>query len=528
MNTLDWSIAIGMLAALIIVAFSLGKFCKSVADFLLGGRKIRKYLGMSAGAAEGVGLGTIAANMQQGMTRGFALMWTSVLLMLYTVPIFGIMGFGIKRFRATKCMTIPQFLEQRYHKDIRLLLGLTMAVSGILNMAIFPIVGSNILVKYAGLPASFMVAGLECSTVYTVMVGIVALAVFFTFIGGMVTVVVTDFIQASIMIGMIVFAGFLTFHRLGVEKIHETLTVTSGLGAAAFNPFLKGSYGVQWVLWLVLLTTVNKMAFAPAVQKMASADSPETARKMDLLQSIFGMGMKTFMLLMGVGALAMLGATPPAGMTESTYQTVAGAMYLREILPHVILGITFAAMLFAEISTEDSYLLSWSAVIINDIVAPLKKKPFNTRQHIWAIRIAIACIGLFLIGFGFTYNPTMSILDYMYITGTIISGVGLSVLFGLYWKRATTAGTVGTVLVCLLVPLFGLFGKQEFLWGDNYPLSPQQSGLIAIIGGTVVMVCVSLLTCKGKQAHGWVDYGKVVKQMDAAEKAAKLARKAAK
>ena len=510
MTTWDWIIAAVMLVGLLVVAVYLGRLNRSVADFILAGRKVRKYLGMSAGSAENLALAGIAASLQQGMQHGFALIWISVILMTYTIPVFGLLGFGIKRFRATRCMTIPQFLEQRYDKRLRLLVGVILAASGILNMAIFPLVGSQFLVAFSGLPATLAVGAWTLPTAPTFMITLVALAVLFTFLGGMVTVVVTDYLQATIMIGSLVLAGVLTLINIGPVNIHHALQ--THLGDAAYNPFSEGSYGLIWVCWIVLLTTCNKLAFAPAVQKLASSDSPETARKMELFQNIFGMGMRTFMLLMGIGALAMLGPTPPDGQSAEVYYRFAGAIYLRETLPVLVMGLVFAAMMFAAISTDDSYLLAWSAVIVNDIIQPLRRTPFAPRTHIRLMRFIILLIGLFVIAFGLTYDPQETILNYIYMTGTLLGGIGISVILGLYWPRATTAGAIAAILTCTVIPLADLFGRQ--LVGDRYPLTSQQSGLLALVLSILAMGLVSLLTGRGP-ATGWVDYGPVVRRLDA-------------
>jgi SSS family solute:Na+ symporter len=366
------------------------------------------------------------------------------------------------------------------------------------------------------MPEAFSLGPWSVSTVHLFMVTLVTLAVLFTFLGGMVTVVVTDYIQATIIVAALIFVGIMTLGALGPAAIHSTLQ--EQMGDAAFNPFLAGSYGLTWIVWVFLLTTVNKLAFAPAVQKMASADSPETARKMELLQSLFGMGMRIFLLLIGIGALAAMGGSPPAGQTEEFYFRFAGAIHLRETLPVIVMGIVFAALLFAAISTDDSYLLAWSAVIVNDIVQPLFPKPFSPRTHIRIMRGFIVLIGLFVIFFGLTYDPRESILDYIYMTGTLIGGVGISVFVGLYWSRATTAGAVAAIVVCAVIPLADLIGKQ--LIGDLYPLTIQQSGLLALTLSLLLMVVVSLLTGRGKVSGKWVDYGVDVKRLDAQEREA--------
>ena len=57
-------------------------------------------------------------------------------------------------------------------------------------------------------------------------------------------------------------------------------------------------------------------------------------------------------------------------------------MYLSEILPVGILGLVVAGMLAAFMSTHDSYLLCWSTIITNDIIAPLSGKKMSYNKKI--------------------------------------------------------------------------------------------------------------------------------------------------
>jgi solute:Na+ symporter, SSS family len=519
MTAIDWTVAIALLLGLIVIGFVIRNYSRSVADFLVGGRKIRKYLGLSSQRAEGVGLAGIAAKGQQGFEYGFAYMWISILLLVYVVPVFGILGFGIKRFRATKCMTVAQYIQERYRsKRLRLLVGFVLGLSGILNIAIMPKVEGEFLAAFLGLPADFHCFGFDISTVTMIVVILLFFAGLFTFLGGMITVVVTDYIQSVILFGTLIFVSFFTVFKIGVVPIHESLQVN--LGSGAYNPFASSSYGVVWVLWVLLATTFVKMGYAPAVQKLASTDSPETARKMELISGFFGTGQGCLTLIIGIGALAFLGSTIPVGMELQEYHRAVSAIYLSQMLPTVLMGVALAAMLFASISTNDSNLLSWSTVLVNDIVIPLRGKPFSQKGHMRAVRVMVMFLVLFMLFFGEIYTMQQSIVNYLYMTGTIMAGVGITVIFGLYWKRATTAGAYAGMITCLLIPLGDIFGKQ-FL--DNYPLSTQESGLYAMLGGIVMLILVSLLTGSG-EAPGWVDYGKIVRGMDADEKA-RLAKK---
>lgn len=516
MTTIDWCIAFAFLGIMIAIGLSLRKYARTMADFLVAGRKVRKFLGLGSQRAEGVGLSSIAAYAQQGFQHGFAFLWIGIINKIWQIPIFGILGFGIKRFRATRCMTIAQYIEERYQsKGLRTFIGVVLAISGIINMSIFPKVESTFLIAFAGLPDTFQLGSLEVSTMPVLMAILLFLAVFFAFLGGMITVIVTDFAQAIILIGTLIFVGVFTLVKVGVGPIHESLQ--SNLGQGAYNPFISGSYGWTWILWTFLLGTFIKFSFAPEVQRLASSDSPETARKMELIAAFFGTGQGAFILMLGIGALALFGTTVPDSMDAETYHRFVAALYLKEALPPILMGIAFAALLFASISTNDSYLLSWSTVIVNDIIAPLRKKHFEYKGHMFAIRLTIIVIAVVMLLWSLLYKAHESIIEYMYLSGTIMAGIGISVLFGLYWKRANKAGAYAAIITCVVVSLSDMLGNQ-FL--ESYPLTTQQSGLCAMTGAIAMMVLVSLITGRGT-CGGWVDYGIVVREMDDAEKAAR-------
>ena len=65
---------------------------------------------------------------------------------------------------------------------------------------------------------------------------------------------------------------------------------------------------------------------------------------------------------------------------------------------------------------------------------------------------------LFLVGM--VYEPTLPIWEYMWLLANIIGGTGIAVLFGMYWRRASTAGAYAAVLVSLALPLTDLAARS--------------------------------------------------------------------
>ena len=89
------------------------------------------------------------------------------------------------------------------------------------------------------------------------------------------------------------------------------------------------------------------------------------------------------------------------------------------LLPVGIVGLVSAAMIAAFMSTHDSYLLCWSSVIVQDVIAPLRREPLSIPSRVRLTRILIVVIGGYILAWGLFYEGGDDVWDYMSITGAI-------------------------------------------------------------------------------------------------------------
>ncbi|MDA0659801.1 MAG: hypothetical protein O3C60_13295 [Planctomycetota bacterium] len=516
MSPVDWILLGVLMAGLLISGWIVRTYMQSVADFVVLNRRMRMYLGLSTWSVEGIGLVSIAYLTEQGFQSGLGYVWMTLLSMALYVPVFGILGFGIRRFRATRVQTIPQYHEMRFSKGVRIMSGISLAVGGILNMAIFPAVSSRFLVLFMGLPPEIYLFGTTLSVEKMTMILLVVVSAFMAMIGGMVTMVVTDYIQYVLLTVSMFVLTVLAVVAANPSQVNVVLT--EKMGDAAFNPFLQSAggegYGITWVMFFLLSGVIAPLCFPPSTVKLASTDSPETTRRMALLGSILNMGRNVMLLIWGACALTFVTQHPDIvqtfGSIEPRYAT---ASFLHSISPVGILGICAFGMICAYISTDNGYYLSWSAIIVNDIITPMRGKPLSTKTHFLLLRCTIVCIATFLLIWGIVYPLPESILSYIYLTGTIFTSAGIITFFGLYWRRASSAGAYWTAFVCLAVPLADIFGKWWLTsnFGDRikYPLKSHESGLLSILLAIIGFVVIGLISDAGEVR--WKDYGAVLK-----------------
>ena len=66
--------------------------------------------------------------------------------------------------------------------------------------------------------------------------------------------------------------------------------------------------------------------------------------------------------------------------SETLKTQLRAPLVLAEVLPVGLLGAFAALMLAAFVSTHDTYLHSWGSILIQDVIMPFRKKPFEKKR----------------------------------------------------------------------------------------------------------------------------------------------------
>ena len=153
-------------------------------------------------------------------------------------------------------------------------------------------------------------------------------------------------------------------------------------------------------------------------------------------------------------------------------------------------------------STDDSYLIAWSGIIVQDLIAPLRTKEISGTGRVLLTRICVFVIGFLMLIFGIWYELKDSAFRYLLDVTTIYYAGGLPVLVaGLYWKRANLPGAY-------LAFAFGAFLPLAFVAEDiilqargigepgffNELFSANMRGLMSFVLGFIGMGIGSIIT----------------------------------
>ena len=484
---LDGSIVGLYLLVTMVAGLMVRKYVGKVEHFLVAGREMDVYLGIASLAATEFGIVTCMYTAQNGYEKGFAGATPGILMALAMAAV-GLTGFVIKPLRDSGVITIPELLEQRFGGRIRWAAGVVIVLGGLLNMGVFLRTGGQFLVLVAGLNVRYL------EIMMTVLLVGVAI---YTILGGMLSVLVTDFLQFVVMSAGLILVTILILVNVGWEKL--VTTVETSYGAGGFNPFVNPTMGWQYVLFNLMLNTAAVLTWQTIIARVLAARDTSTGRKVYTRTSFFFVCRFLIPGIWGIAALATLG--PVANTLE------AMPHYLSTAVPAGLMGILVAAMLAADMSTDSSYMLTWCSVIYNDILAPFRKRPWSERKGLFWNRTIIAMIGIFLLLYGLWYPLKGDLWTYLGVTGTIyLASISVLLIACCYWRRANSWGAGASIIVSAVIPVAYLVMEQvPSTAGLAKSIGPYYSGIATYLLSGTAMIIGSMLkpqsNSEGRPAH---------------------------
>lgn len=491
----DWALVILYPMISLGIGLFVRRFIKNMGDFVCAGRGLGVALGIATLTGTELGLITVMYQSQKGFVGGFATFHIALIAGIVTLAV-GLSGFFLYRLRALQVLTIPEFYEKRFNRKVRIVGGIMMAAGGILNMGLFLKIGSMFIVGVTGMSASSW-------ALPVVMIFLITIVLIYTCLGGMVSVVIADYVQFVVLSFGMILACLLAIRNLGWTNIFNT--VLEKLGEAGFNPMMEGEFGPEYIAFAALIGLVSCAVWPTSVSRALSAESPTAVKRQFTFGSISFMIRFLIPCFWGICAFVWIhkiGGTVTAekaiilpGSAESIDNLYAMPIFMGKILPAGLVGLITAAMLAAFMSTHDSYLLCWSSVLTQDVIAPIMGDKLSPKGRILLTRILIVVIGLWVLFWGLLYKGSLDIFDYMGVTGAIYyAGAFALLLGGLYWKRASATGAfwaliAGSSAVLGLGPI-----QNQINDAMERSLSPEMFSVMKLTGARAALVSVALTT----------------------------------
>ena len=488
LHWIDWAIIGLYLVGTMAIGFYVKRYIADMSDYVVAGRALKSHIGIATMIGTELGLVTVMYSAQKGFTGGFAAFHIGLTAAIVCL-IVGLTGFIVVPLRRMGVMTIPEYYEKRFGRGVRIFGGAILAASGILNMGMFLRAGSLFVMGMTGADSMFYL-----KLIMTVLLGLVLL---YTILGGMVSIVITDYVQFVVLSFGLLVACVLAVNHLGWNNIVTTLSETEDVG---FNPFTTEGFGWIYVTWMFFLGLVNCALWQTAVIRACSAVSVKVVKKLYVWSSLGFLIRNLVPAFLGACAVVYITGRAdlapeflPPGEASSDMGLSAMPIFLSQIVPVGLAGIITAGLLAAFMSTHDSYLLCWSSVLTQDVIAPLCRLfdvELPTKVRLFIARLLIFLIGVFLLVWGLWYPLGQDMWDYMAITGSIyFTGAFSLLVLGIYWRGASKMGAY-LGLCAGFLGVVGLKPVQKLL---DIELSTPVVGLATVALAVIAMVMGSLL-----------------------------------
>jgi SSS family solute:Na+ symporter len=477
-GVIDWLVAIIYLAASVALGLRAKRYVEDLAGYMVAGRRVGPSLGIATFVATEIGTVTFVYFGELGYVAGFSAFFIGILSMVaYTI--IGRTGFMIEGLRRHGVMTIPEFYELRYSRKVRLLGGTILFLGGVLNMGIF--------LKFDGIFLS-EVMGFGPDAVAAIMVLMLLIVIAYTVLGGMFSIVVTDYMQFVVLSAGMFVATLFILLRVDLSSIGVAVTRT--LGEAGVNPIANVRFGWTFLIWIFLGTVAGGALWQPATSKALSSKSPAVAKKIFFWTGLTFAGRAAIPIFWGAAALAYFGTGVPSA--------AAMPRLLGQIVPAGFLGLLVAGMLAASMSTYSAYVLAWSSVLARDVIACTRRSDLPDRTVVAITRAGAVLIGVFLLVFGLWYKIPDTAFQYLAVTGSMyVSGALACVAAGMYWRAANKVGAYAALTLGAAAPV-GFLLLEKFR--DALPASllfitdVNVAGLLSYCLAALGMVLGSLAT----------------------------------
>ncbi|HHW66836.1 MAG TPA: sodium/proline symporter PutP [Epulopiscium sp.] len=470
---------------------------ESSENYFLGGRTLGPWVtAMSAEASDMSGwllMGLPGVAYWCGLSDAI---WTAIGLGIGTYVNWLFVAKRLRRYSAVAgdAITVPDFFSNRFKENKKVI----MTIAALFILIFFTVYAAS----------CFVTVGKLFSTLFGVkyqymMVAGALFVVLYTILGGFLAESASDFMQAIVMVFVLVFVfivgtsvaggisavlknakdipGFFEFFGIAQPTVVDGVQQVSEAGKPLFGE--AGHYG-----FLTILSTLSwGLGYFGMPQVLLRFMAIRKSEEITMSRRIATVW--CFVSLFAAVSIGMIGRAlyPSELLTQSSAESIFILMATK-LLPALFAGIAMAGILAATISSSDSYLLIAASAFAKNIYQGVIKKNANDQEVMVVSRVVLILISI--LGMIIALDETSVIFT---VVSFAWAGFGATfgpiMLFSLFWKRTTRSGAIagmisGGVMVfvwkLLLKPLGGIFGIYELL--------------PAFIISCIVIVIVSLIS----------------------------------
>ena len=419
-----------IIAVFLIITFILGiKERKKITidDYWVNNRRTNKFVLIATIVSTFIGAGAILGAAGITFSGGGLAMFLIVGSSFFYFLIFSkFLAPKIKEFGDSyQAYSLPDFFAHRYSNKVRIMGAIIVLVSQILFLAL-QILAIGVFVQ--------AVTGFH-PNIATIIGSLIV--IIYTAIGGLRADIRTDIFQFFVMLSLLLIFLPIIIIKAGGFSVISTLP-KSFITGAGFAPF--------YVIILAFLFLGTGSLSSPELwQRSYSADSVKNVKWSMRISSVIIFFFLAMAVLFGIYGKILI--------PEGTSNTIVPEL-LKSTIPTGLFGIIIAGFFAAVMSSSDSLLLISSMTLVHDIYQKTFKKEISKEKILKISRWTTFILGIIalivaLIVFNIVHLTIEAVTFYVVLLPSII--------FGFYWKRASTNAAFWSILLGFSATLIFIF-----------------------------------------------------------------------
>ena len=438
------------------------KRVKNTADFAIAGRNLPMVMIITTTFATWFGSETvlgIPAKFINGGLGGVVEDPFGAGMCLILVGLF----FAGKLYKMT-LLTISDYYRERYGRTVEVICSLIIMVS-YLGWVSAQVTALGLVFNLLSAGAISIPAGMT--------IGVVSILAY-TLFGGMWSVAVTDFVQMIILVsGLAILAVFAGNQAGGADKV-----IAYAVSKDMFRFWPEPSFkDIMFFFAAAITMMLGSIPQQDVFQRVMSANNVKSATRGPVIGGICYI-LFAFVPMFLVASAMLIMPQQAAALLHDDPQKIMPTLVL-EKMPFVMQVLFFGALLSAIKSTASATLLAPSVTFTENIWRQFRPRT-SDRQELRTMRITVLVFSVFVLVYAIRMEGTSI---YEMVSGAYqvtLVGAFVPLVFGLYWKKATTQGAIFSIVLGLLA--WGLFLATPA--GEEFPA--QLAGVLASFAGMLV------------------------------------------
>jgi SSS family transporter len=462
-NRVDY-LVIGLYALLMVrVGFYVLRFNRGAAEYFRGGSRIPWLVAGLSCFMSGFSAWTFTGAAGVAYRTGIA----AIGLYIGNALSF-LLGYFVfaERWRRTRITTVMEYLSGRFNLATHQVFSWSTIIFQLFTSA-STLFGLSLFVSAAcGIPVTWTIIGAG------------ALIVFYCVLGGLWAVVVTDFLQASILMPFCLVLVVMSLLRVGGIS-----GLVHSLPPEMKTIHVSGEFGWFYIVsWTVMVSFgYNTSAMA---QRYFSVDDERSARKIALLCCVLFFAGAFIWFLPPMAMRVVYPVLPSLHTALPNPSEAAYAVASLTLLPHGLIGVMLAAMFSATMATLSAQFNLKSAILTKDMYQGLFRKHAADREL-----LIVGWITTFLIGGASTLIAVImaasgqSVFQVMLTFNTLMSlAYGPPALLGLVVRRTPPWSGMASFATGLVLGILGAFVYHWTLIQQVAIIIPSSFGIFFLTG----------------------------------------------